>query len=233
MHPIPFVAGGPGTGKTRLLEELKNLVQERALNDADDQVREIFANMIAVVITFGNGSAASDSDVMLGGEIALCTWILHRYFVEGNSNMQYENFVNQCIKLGLRKGGLMLGTVLKTITMDKYGQQQQSGNTSAFLLCIDETNKLIDLDTPLTQVTFRTVVNAVGRLSCGKAVENIFFIPILAGTLEQPLSQIITKSMHPALVLPLDLLSNADTIKIAQENSGLDKHYVTTTASFR
>ncbi|CAG8710635.1 2012_t:CDS:2, partial [Funneliformis mosseae] len=106
-----------------------------------------FCNIMAVVITFDNRSAASDNNIKLEEEIALCLQIL---------------FTN-----------LMLGTVLKTITMDKYDQQQQNDKTA---------------------------------------------------TLERFLSQIITRSMHPALVLLLDLLSNADTIKIAQKNSGLDKH---------
>ncbi|CAG8568638.1 5836_t:CDS:2 [Funneliformis caledonium] len=144
-------------GKTRLLEELKNLVQERAINDADNRVQEIFANTMAVVITFDNGSAASDNDIKLEEEIALCLQILYCYFVEGNSDMQYEYFVKECIILGLQKGDLMLGTVLKTITMDKYDQQQQNGKTTAFLLYVDETNKLIDLD----EMTFCTAVNAV------------------------------------------------------------------------
>ncbi|CAG8680005.1 10422_t:CDS:2 [Funneliformis mosseae] len=75
-----------------------------------------FCNTIAVIITFDNRSAASDNDIKLEEEIAFCLQIL---------------FTN-----------LMLGIVLKTITMDKYKQQQQNGKTAAFLLYVDETNKL-------------------------------------------------------------------------------------------
>ncbi|CAI2178906.1 7623_t:CDS:2, partial [Funneliformis geosporum] len=32
-HPIPFIAAGPGTGKTRVLEESLNMMQQCAEND--------------------------------------------------------------------------------------------------------------------------------------------------------------------------------------------------------
>nr|CAG8653154.1 2248_t:CDS:2 [Entrophospora candida] len=75
---------------------------------------------------------------------------------------------------------------------------------SAFLLCVDETNKLIDNDTLPTSQTFHAVVNAVGYISC----------------------EVITKSMHPALSLPLPLPSHDDAISIVYKDAGLNEVYV-------
>ncbi|CAJ0755691.1 18642_t:CDS:2 [Entrophospora sp. SA101] len=195
IHPIPFVASGPGTGKTRSLEELGDMLQNLALKDDDPKVREMFENMISIIITVA------------------------RYAI--------WRVLEKCRQLGVSKGILRLDTILNVINISQ--QKSQYHIMLIFLLCVDETNKLIENDTSPTSQTFRAVVNAVGHISCGKIVKNIFFIPILAGTLEVLLREIITKSMHPALSLPLPLLSHDDTVSISYKDVGLNEVYVKTT----
>jgi len=47
-------------------------------------------------------------------------------------------------------------------------------------------------------------VNIIGTVSCNS--KPIFFVPILAGTVEGPMQSVIIESMHQALQLPLNLL---------------------------
>ena len=62
---------------------------------------------------------------------------------------------------------------------------------------------------------------------------NIFFIPILAGTIEGPLNEYISSSMHEPLPLPLRLLNNEDAIRIGIKKNLFDDEYVKLHPYFR
>src|SRR3954452_18392440 len=62
---------------------------------------------------------------------------------------------------------------------------------------------------------------------------NIFFIPILAGTIEGPLNDYVSGSMHQPLPLPLHLLEDDDAIAIGKAMKLFDDQYVKCHPYFR
>ncbi|CAH1763742.1 12333_t:CDS:2 [Entrophospora sp. SA101] len=97
---------------------------------------------------------------------------------------------------------------------------------SAFLLCVDETNKLIDNDTLPTSQTSHAVVNAVGYISCGKIVKNIFFIPILARTPKVLLLRSYYKINASCFITSITFAHHDDAISIVYKDAGLNEVYV-------
>jgi hypothetical protein len=67
---------------------------------------------------------------------------------------------------------------------------------------------------------------------CGSPA-NIYFIPILAGTIEGPLNDYITGSMHEPLPLPLRLLNDDYAIRIGMRMKLFDDEYVRLHPYFR
>ncbi|CAJ0749240.1 12143_t:CDS:10 [Entrophospora sp. SA101] len=119
FHPIPFIAAGPGTGKTRVLEE---------------------NNAVLIDITYGNGCAASATDSNIGGETSLSLRVLYRYFVEGYPNLEFSGFVDIIKNTFLNVGDFGLENVLNAIALDIKREKIMIIN------CIDEVNKLYGLD---------------------------------------------------------------------------------------
>jgi hypothetical protein len=67
---------------------------------------------------------------------------------------------------------------------------------------------------------------------CGSPA-NIYFIPILAGTIEGPLNDYISSSSHEPLPLPLHLLNDDDAIRIGMKMKLFDDEYVRLHPYFR
>jgi len=204
FHPIPFIAAGPGTGKTRVLEESLNMLKKCAENDSDSDLKELLNNAVLIDVTYGNGSAASATDSNIGGETSLSLRILYRYFVEGFPNLEFSGFVRMIKNTFLNVGDFGLENVLNAIALDIKREKIMIIN------CIDEVNKLYELD----DSTFKTMVNAVGSCSC--ALSSIFYVPLLAGTIYKPLQNIVTKSTHPPLPISLPLLRMDHMLEIGQ-----------------
>ncbi|CAB5336414.1 unnamed protein product [Rhizophagus irregularis] len=58
IHPIPLLANGPGTGKSRSLQEIPTLLREHAENytNDDELLNRIKDRMYAINVTFGNST---------------------------------------------------------------------------------------------------------------------------------------------------------------------------------
>ncbi|CAB4388867.1 unnamed protein product [Rhizophagus irregularis] len=67
LHPIPLLANGPDTGRSRLLQELPTLLRVQTKNyTTDNELLKMINNqMYAINVTFGNDTPASDKDVCL------------------------------------------------------------------------------------------------------------------------------------------------------------------------
>lgn len=87
---------------------------------------------------------------------------------------------------------------------------------SCFILCVDEVHKVHEASNALLQGLF----NTMGKLSCSR---DHFVIPVMAGTVIRPIEEILHKSTHPPLRIPLPLLSYESTFRIIRESLKLDE----------
>ncbi|PKC65997.1 hypothetical protein RhiirA1_460298 [Rhizophagus irregularis] len=79
------------------------------------------------------------------------------------------------------------------------------------VLGIDELNHLHDLQNK----SCKELIKSIGGIMC-KPPANIYFIPILAGTIKEPIKNYTSGSMHEPLFLPLRLLNDSDSINIGK-----------------
>ncbi|GBB92697.1 hypothetical protein RclHR1_20430004 [Rhizophagus clarus] len=236
LHPIPVLAGGPGTGKSRFLDEIEGLLRRSADDSGKEDIRRAFSNLVVINITYGNGSPADPLDIIVGQTISnkamknaqasLAIRILFEYFQPQPrfGKFDYSSFRSLC-------NGISLSTVLRVIYYDIIKQKNLEMTSNPLLvlvLGVDEINKLYELD----KDSFKILINAIGGIMCNSP-ENIFFIPILAGTIEGPLEQYITGSMHQPLPLPLRLLDGRDAIGIGKAMNWFDDKYVSLHPYFR
>ncbi|CAB4411785.1 unnamed protein product [Rhizophagus irregularis] len=249
LHPIPVLAGGPGTGKSRFLDEIERLLW-RCINKSDEEIRNGFANMVVINTTYGNGSPASSHDSriigsgsteIINGQTSLALRILFEYFQPQYkvSKLTFAEFNTLCNNDNddnnnhddLKVFNFTLDTALRVIYADFIKQRKQE--TSSYpplvlVLGIDEFNNLHDIQ----KNACKELIRSIGGVMC-KPPANIFFIPILAGTIEEAITDYISGSKHEPILLPLRLLNNDDAISIGKRMNLIDDDYVCRHPYFR
>ncbi|CAG8720635.1 8838_t:CDS:2, partial [Funneliformis mosseae] len=184
--PIPFIAAGPSTEKTRVLEESLNMLQQCAENDSDSDLKKLVNNAVLINVTYGNGSAASITDSNISGEISLSLQILYRYFVEGVSDLEFrvkkavQGEVGVTTAIDAPAGGIM------AVVAKPVGKAVEGIGEAA-----DEVNNLYELENS----TFETMVKAFGSSCC--VYGSIFYVPLLSETIYKPLHNIVTNLQFP------------------------------------
>jgi hypothetical protein len=237
VHPIPLLANGPGTGKSRFLQEIPTLLREQAGKyTADDEFLNMIKDrMYAVNVTFGNGTPAKSVDVPIG-ETSVALRILYEHFISGGT-CDYEKFKRMCGKNCEITISCALEVVLKDVDTDinmiilgidelnnlhnlyngnldlllQKLQNQISSSDQAGLekISSDKINDFLAKHNPV-----RLIVHAVGGLNCSS--RNIFYVPILAGTIQGPLEEMFKESTYRYLPLPLRLLQSQEVQNISE-----------------
>ncbi|CAH1767971.1 5161_t:CDS:2, partial [Entrophospora sp. SA101] len=163
---FPLKVGGPGTGKSRILQELPALLHNHAQQYSDDNELKnaICENkMFAINVTFGNGSNVDIRDTEIGGQASV---------------------------------------IFKDMDTD----------VKVVVFGIDELNALHQADQSPEKILVRSIVRAVGGLSCSSMER--FYVPILSGTIQGPLETFVRESTYLFLHLPLRLLNNDEMFEI-------------------
>ncbi len=102
---VVFITGGPGCGKSRVLEELPILLRKRLLQDAenmlDDDCSALFQQLfhedrlVQIQTTVGNGSSLCVAEKGMGGERIAAIRALYSAFCPANIRM--STFVGDAV----------------------------------------------------------------------------------------------------------------------------------------
>jgi hypothetical protein len=211
LHKLPFLADGPGSGKSRFLQELpksfaayvKNLKQSFYINKdlpvvvgsylkdthaAFDDFKNTLSSALFINISFGNGSVYTSDEMQIGIQKSLCLRILYPFFAHRYPSYSYLLF-------DYLKKGISLPNLSFENTLDLLGKDRK-----CIVLGIDEVNVLHMVSKDL----FKQLFSLVGSISCSHPS---FFVPVLAGTVVGPMMEVVSNSMYPPLHIPLPLLS--------------------------
>ncbi|CAG8514901.1 15561_t:CDS:2 [Rhizophagus irregularis] len=156
-----ILANGPGTGKSRFLQDLPTLIKNKAQNYIDDdELLEMLNNkMLSINITFNTNTGASEDDVS-AGPASVALRILYEHFISTKGNLK----------------------------------------------------------------PVQDIVRAVGKLKCSQ--EKIFYVPILAGTIQGPLEDMVKESLYDLTRLLLRLLSDSEMVVArAILNTSVEEEY--------
>ncbi|PKY43117.1 hypothetical protein RhiirA4_457055 [Rhizophagus irregularis] len=137
-YPIPVVACG--TGKSRFLDEIEELLTRNAINCDNEDIRNTFSNMAVINTTYGNGSLANKIDQYIDAEY----FRLQRDYDE----FSFASFRSLCKKYSTLTD-LTLDIALRIVHTDTIKQKNQEINSNPLLvlvLGIDELNKLHDIN---------------------------------------------------------------------------------------
>ena len=203
-HPIPVLACGPGTGKSRFLQEVGNMLLQKATSN------KAFPNILSVYLTYGNATPASETDARINGEASIASRLLYEYFI--SSTRVRPKVGLQHIQHSQGVTNLTLDTAIKVIYLD-FTRRVASNPPAVppvLVIGIDEVNLLH----ALARKAFKSFVRAIGEISCRTTYP--FCIPILAGTIQGPLEEMAQELTYLLLQLPLPLLTEEDVIEIGK-----------------
>ena len=193
-HPMPFLADGPGSGKSRFLQELPISFKKYVANSSDlsPEFKTVFSNALFINISFNSGATYSAEEISIGIQKSVCLRILHQFHEQEFTNFHsfYDHFKND---------EFSLTSVLTKLCSD--------ASASCVVLGIDEVNQLHTR----SKEHFNELFRFVGGL-CRSFTP--FLVPVLAGTVIGPIKSIVTKSMFPPLHIPLPLLSFESCLNI-------------------
>ncbi|KAL9647686.1 hypothetical protein ABK040_015175 [Willaertia magna] len=203
LYNIPFIAGSPGSGKTRTGLEVMGMVdkiieQDETFNNKD-LVIEIMNNRVEIYITFGNGTKLirnKDFDPI----IALNKRILSSYF-----NISEEFLLDLTLN--------NLGLVLDIIVADR-NISNPTKNPLLIYLMIDEFSLIDNPNIPdlHEKPWLDSIVNAIEHEMIGHT--GTILVPLFAGTSYGLFTNILRQSTHSIHVISLYLLSKNDVYNI-------------------
>jgi hypothetical protein len=215
LHPIPFLADGPGSGKSRFLQELPSLFPSFVENNSYSQeFKDIFKSPVCINITFSNGSNyAIDEAQEISMEKSLCLRVLFQFQSEFT---HFRSFYDRH-----KSKSFSISEILKKIGTE----------ASCIILGIDEVNMVHDINSiedsmvssgqekdtdESKKFLLSQLFKLVGGLSCDFSP---FFVPVIAGTVIGPMKSVVKISRHPPLHIPLPLLSFESCLQIFEKKN--------------
>ena len=237
-HKLPFLADGPGSGKSRFLQELsnsfvsyiknlkqsvyekphcgfvhdKNVSYRKETPTAFDDFKSAISSALFINISFGNDSAYTRKESEMSIQKSLCLRILYPYFAQQYScfGSFFDSYLNNHISLPR----LTLESTLTLIGQD----------SKCIVLGIDEVNVLHEY----SEKRFNELFLMIGCFNC---VYSPFFVPVLAGTAIGPMKHVI--AICPPLHIPLPLLSFDSCLHILGAKDKKYENQVKTNQSLR
>jgi hypothetical protein len=195
-HPIPILDYGPGTGKSRFMQEIPEMVR-RALKEMmlDRNFKNQLKTPVFINITFDSIWMYSKDEVKDGIEHAICLRILHQFLKL--SSESFDDFKNYCKPLHFKLSDILLALSQKGF--------------SCLFLAFDEVNRVYNVNRNEFDSMF-----AIIAAHC--SFEGLFFVPVFAGTVIGPIRTALAGSNNRSVSIPLPLLTQQSALMIVKES---------------
>ncbi|POM80159.1 LOW QUALITY PROTEIN: Crinkler (CRN) domain containing hypothetical protein, partial [Phytophthora palmivora] len=190
-HAILLVASGQGTGKSRMLDEMKNLLCQAAEQSMDQEFIKRMENAYVFNMTFGDHTAAIHS--LRVPEYEISYRMLYQLSKEkpGWSTFRYE------LERSYSNLPLTIGSVIALLAkLEKINHMKDM----TVVLCVDGLQKLVYDDTK-TCGFYRVLTSIYSFLNSSIA----FAVCVCSSTVQGPIRQAFVDSpqMHQFLLPPL------------------------------
>lgn len=196
-HPLPFLADGPGAGKSRFLQELSSSFKAFVLSRSETYkgLASIMEKTFFVNVTFGNGEKYDKSE--FSGDILKS--VCYRILLATQNEMEKDE-----AEIEVKR---FFDDRSSSLAFEPFLQNIAPRDSACIFLGIDEINYVYKEDVH----EFKRLFNKIGSLSCKFKP---FFVGIFAGTVIGPMSSVVCESTHPPLHIPLPLLSFESCLEI-------------------
>eukprot|EP00727_Mastigamoeba_balamuthi_P006123 m51a1_g213 hypothetical protein (767) ;mRNA; r:25219-28125 len=217
--PLCATAGAPGTGKSRLLDDVWRQLPEYLADgnrvpqlDSEDlqrvaELRDLLGHCIPLLVTYNGWSMASGRDAEMPTQY-LALRILATYFFKfgpsagfGDAYDQFARWASQSSSFGM----LSLTMALDAIKLDNVGS-----GIRAFYLGADELAKLLDVDPPGNAL--KSVLHTITEASeCRMHSEQWKLLHVVTSL---SVSQLLTSSGRAIDWIPLKLLKSESAVRL-------------------
>jgi hypothetical protein len=197
LHELSILDDGPGSGKTRFMQEIPFMIKKFLESQScEAKLKEKLESAKCINISFNSAWTYSLAEAQkFTIEKSLCLRLLHQ-FLRKEFPGTFRSFVAYCGEMEFN-----LGSILQLLS---------KGGVNCLFISIDEVNKIYECD----KVQFKELFSLIAELS---TMQDLFLVPILAGTVIGPMRSALEGSNHSCLSIPLTLLTAEDSTKIFQE----------------
>ena len=157
FYPIPFLAEGPGVGKSRYLNELSEMLKN--IKTDNEELNEYLFEPTFINVTFNSDFTYLTGEIKDGIEQSLCTRILYQF----NGEKTFKEFYKNCDE---------------DFTLCEILNPLREANVKCVVLCIDEVGKIEELSENRFKDLFKLII-----ASNPKASDGLFFVSLCAGTI--------------------------------------------------
>ncbi|KAK1930433.1 hypothetical protein P3T76_014104 [Phytophthora citrophthora] len=199
-HALHLVMSGPGTGKSRMLDEMKGLLYEAAVRSKDQTLIDRMEKPYVFRVTFENGTQATGSLFNPAiPELDISYRMLYQFWTGGTTfgifSYHLQTFTEQ--RLGIED---VIGILAK---LEKKDVKEMT-----VILCVDAFQHLMNdgsKDCPF----YRVMRSVCGFLNSSRA----FTVCVCSATIEKPVSEALAGSPQKRLFLVPPALDGKEIFK--------------------
>ncbi|KAG1711953.1 hypothetical protein DVH05_009193 [Phytophthora capsici] len=188
-HPLPLVLSGPGTGKSRMLDEMKGLLCEAAMRSEDQVLIDRMNSAYMFRVTFENGTPATGS--LLNPDIPEYDISYRMLYQLSTGDKSFGSFTDR-LKMFSQQRFRIEDVIDILAELEKIDDVKNM----TVILCVDALQQLVN-DDAKTCDFYRIIRSICDFLNSSTA----FAVCVCSSTIEEPVREALIVSPQKCLYL--------------------------------